>query len=32
MNWPEAMVAIAAMVCGVSLTKTVLRFLAGKLR
>jgi len=32
MNWPEAIVAVSAMVCSVSLVKTLLRFLAGRLR
>jgi len=26
MNWPEAMVAIAAMICFVSLVKSILRY------
>lgn len=30
MNWPEAMVYIAAMVCCVSAFKTCLRFIAGR--
>lgn len=29
MNWPEAMVAIAAMICGLNLLKAILRFVGG---
>jgi len=29
MNWPEAMVAITAMICGLNLFKACLRFMGG---
>jgi hypothetical protein len=29
MNWPEAMVTIAGMICAVNLFKALLKFLAG---
>jgi len=32
MTWPEAMVAIAAMICALNLVKSMLRFLNGRLR
>lgn len=32
MNWPEAMVTIAGMVCFVHLIKTILKFAIGKNR
>jgi hypothetical protein len=32
MNWPEAMVTVVAIICGVNLIKTLLRFIDGKLR
>lgn len=32
MTWPEAMVAIVAMICALNLFKSMLRFLNGRLR
>lgn len=32
MTWPEAMVAIAAMICALNLVKSMMRFIDGRLR
>lgn len=32
MTWPEAMVAIVAIICGLNLFKNIMRFIDGKLK